>query len=86
MLARLAAELQDIFPTSTPMLSLIFQNPAVAGLAESIAACNAAPEDAETVARLWQRVQDLSDEEVSNLLSGVNKDESAPNLGFMKGA
>ncbi|HWL75029.1 MAG TPA: non-ribosomal peptide synthetase, partial [Burkholderiaceae bacterium] len=64
LMTRLAAQLQDIFPTRTPMLTLLFQNPTVASLAEAVTANNAAPQDTETVAQLWQRVNSLSDEEV----------------------
>ena len=84
LLTRLAAQLQDIFPTGTPMLTLLFQNPTVATLAEAIAANNTAPQDAEEVAQLWQRVQSLSDEKVQAMLHGANEDEPALNSGLVK--
>jgi amino acid adenylation domain-containing protein len=69
MATQIVAQLQDIFPTETPLLTLFFENPTVAGLATSIANNSVEGMDAEEIAHLRRRIEGLVDEEVDFLLT-----------------
>jgi len=49
---QLISQLQEIFPSETPLLTLFFQNPTVAGLAEAILQGQDSPEEVERTAHL----------------------------------
>jgi amino acid adenylation domain-containing protein len=65
---QLISQLQDIFPTEVPLLTLFFEDPTVAGLAAALVESSGA-ESVEKIAQLMKALDELPDEQVEAMLS-----------------
>jgi amino acid adenylation domain-containing protein len=66
---RLISQLQDIFPTDVPLLTLFFEDPTVAGLAAALSENQSSEEISEKIEQVLSSIGELSDDEVNSLLS-----------------
>jgi amino acid adenylation domain-containing protein len=66
---QLISQLQDIFSTDVPLLTLFFEEPTVAGLAAALTDSQSGEGDAEKIAEILGRMGQLSDEEIEAMLS-----------------
>jgi amino acid adenylation domain-containing protein len=73
---RLISQLQDIFPTDVPLLTLFFEDPTVAGLAAVLSENQGGAESAEKIAQLLSSIDQLSDAEVTTMLSERDSSQS----------
>jgi len=69
MATQLIAQLQDILPAATPLLTLFFEDPTVAGLATHISQNDLGEGGVEKIAEVLDRMGRLSDIEVEAMLS-----------------
>jgi hypothetical protein len=65
---QLVSQLQDLFPTDVPLLTLFFENPTVAGLGEALIQSQATTGDVDRIATILQSVVSLPEEELETML------------------
>jgi hypothetical protein len=64
---QLVSQMQEIFSTEVPLLTLFFQDPTVAGLARAIGE-NITDEQLQKVTHTMQMLEALSDEQIGQML------------------
>jgi amino acid adenylation domain-containing protein len=67
---QMIGQLQALFPTDVPLLTLFFAQPTIAGIAEAISQSSAGQEGLDTIVQLLQDLANLSEEEIDRLLYG----------------
>ena len=68
LLIQMIGQLQALFPTDVPLLTVFFSQPTVAGLAEALSESSAGEENIDTIVQLLDRLANLSEEELDALL------------------
>jgi amino acid adenylation domain-containing protein len=81
MATQLISQLQDIFPTDVPLLTLFFEDPTVAGLSAAISQSDVGEGSFEKIAEVLDRMGRLSDVEVENMLLERESDDEMENFG-----
>lgn len=66
---QLVTQLEEIFPTTLPLLTLFFENPTIAGFADAVVESLDGQLDMESIAHEYQNLEQLSDEELEKLLA-----------------
>jgi len=65
---QMVTQMQEIFPTEVPLLTLFFQDSTVAGLAQGIKQCVADERELAEITQAMQTLDDLTDEQVGEML------------------
>jgi amino acid adenylation domain-containing protein len=81
MATQLISQLQDIFPTDVPLLTLFFEDPTVAGLSAAISEGDVSGDSFEKIAEVLGRMGQLSDVEVEAMLLERESNDEMENFG-----
>jgi amino acid adenylation domain-containing protein len=81
MATQLISQLQDIFPTDVPLLTLFFEDPTVAGLSAAISQSDVGEGSFEKIAEVLDRMGRLSDVEVEAMLLERESNDDVENFG-----
>jgi amino acid adenylation domain-containing protein len=81
MATQLISQLQDIFPTDVPLLTLFFEDPTVAGLSAAISQSDVSGDSFEKIAEVLDRMGQLSDVEVEAMLLERESNGEMENFG-----
>jgi hypothetical protein len=81
MATQLISQLQDIFPTDVPLLTLFFEDPTVAGLSAAISQSDVGEGSFEKIAEVLDRMGRLSDVEVEAMLLERDSNDDMENFG-----
>jgi amino acid adenylation domain-containing protein len=81
MATQLISQLQDIFPTHVPLLTLFFEDPTVAGLSAAIVQSDVGEGGFEKIAEVLDRMGRLPDVEVEAMLRERELNDEMKNFG-----